>query len=155
MEMKCLQGRVGSSPRLDCCCTIGMRGWRDIVARTSVVHFVGRFSFSLPAGHVYIPTICSPAVAPLEKHAGRPGRSQLGRYWPLAAATFPPDRLRGLRPTAAAATPAVFRMQRIGCQSGIFLLAARVSSMGPERQCPGHRGLVAGARMFCSPGMAR
>ena len=29
MERKCLHGRVGSSPRLNCCCTIGMRrGWR-------------------------------------------------------------------------------------------------------------------------------
>ncbi len=36
---------------------------------------------------------------------------------PVCAATFAPDRPRGFRPTAAAAAPAIFWMQRIGRQS--------------------------------------
>ncbi len=45
MERRCLQGPVGSSPRLSCRCTIGMRGWRK--ARTRATHFQVRWAFQV------------------------------------------------------------------------------------------------------------
>ena len=49
MERKCLQGLVGSSPRLNCYCTIGMRGWRESSHPCWPLPF-GVFFSTLPAG---------------------------------------------------------------------------------------------------------
>ncbi len=55
MESKCLLGRVGSSPRLNCYryCTIGKRGWRE--ARTRAFLFGAFSSFHYPRDtYIYV-----------------------------------------------------------------------------------------------------
>jgi len=80
MERKCLQGLVGSSPRLNCCCTIGMRGWR--VHRSShpcrPLWLGVCFLFHYPRDtYIYMP-VGSPAVVPLENMLVVPGGANLG-----------------------------------------------------------------------------
>ena len=109
---------------------------------------LGVFLFHCPREQPNVAPAEQPNVAPAEPLLKTCWSSRAEPVWeigPLAAATLLLIAIAGFRPTAAAATPAVFRMQRIGCQSGTFLLAARASRIGLDRQCPGHRGLVAGA----------
>jgi hypothetical protein len=131
-------------------------------ARTRAVHFGGRFSFPLPAGHIYIYRFINVAPqSPLLKTCWSSRAEPVWEIWPLAAETFAPDRPRGLRPSAAAATPAVFGMQRIGCQSWgplCWLPGVRGSdstaALGPHRVsrwCELRRSLV---HMFRRPWMA-
>jgi hypothetical protein len=148
MERKCLQGRVGSSPRLNCCCTIGMRGFGD-GGKLAPVRFPLRLRFSVftaPGTRIYICTMyVAPTVAPLENMLVVPGGASVGDM-----ASVPPRPLLLIALAGSDLQLLLQRRQSLGCNGsganrGDLCAGCQGFEDRTRLQRSGHIGPVAGA----------